>query len=68
MRFLAIFMSLMHWIDLILHILIELNGAHDLAIVSPMLDGSKITKMPFWMIQRAKNEVFGYFLGFGASD
>ena len=68
MSFLAIFMSFVHRIDLILHILIELNGAHDLAMVSPMLDHSKITKMPFWMIQRTKNEVFGYLLGFGASD
>ena len=68
MRFLAIFMSLVHRVDLMLHILIELSGVHDFAIVSPMLDHSNITKMPFWMIQIAKNEVFGHFLEFGASD
>ena len=31
----------------------------------PELDHSIITKMPFWMIQRAKSEVFGHFLEFG---
>ena len=29
------------------------------------LDHSKIRKMHFWMIQSAKNEVFGHFLEFG---
>ena len=29
-----------------------------------MKDHSKITKMHFWMIQRAKKEVFGHFLEF----
>ena len=29
---------------------------------------SKITKMHFWMIQRAKKEVFGHFLEFGMLD
>ena len=57
-----------HRIDSILHILIELNGAHELAMISLMLDHSKFTKMPFWMIQIAKNEVFGHFLELGASD
>ena len=28
----------------------------------------KITKMPFWMIQIAKNEVFSHFLDFNSSD
>ena len=32
------------------------------------LDHSKIRKMHFWMIQRAKNEVFGHFLEFGLLD
>ena len=41
MGFLAIFSSLVHWFDLILHILIGLNGVHELAIVSPMVDHSK---------------------------
>ena len=47
MRFLAIYLSLVHRIDLILHILIKLNGAHELAIVLPMLDHSKVTKNAF---------------------
>ena len=55
-------------IDSILHILIELNGAHELAMISLMLDHSKFTKMPFWMIQIAKNEVFGHFLEFGGLE
>ena len=33
-----------------------------------MLNHSKIRKMPFWMIQIPKNEVFGHFLELGASD
>ena len=33
-----------------------------------MKDHSKITKMHFWMIQKAKNEVFGHFLEFGLLD
>ena len=32
------------------------------------LDHSKIRKMHFWMIQRAKKEVFGHFLEFGLLD
>ena len=43
----AIFLSLVHLIDLISHISIELDGVHELAMVSSMLDHSKITKMPF---------------------
>ena len=33
-----------------------------------MLDHSKVTKMHFWMIQRAKKEVFVHFLEFGLLD
>ena len=33
-----------------------------------MLDHSKIWKMPFWMIQIAKNEVFDHFPELGALD
>ena len=33
-----------------------------------MKDHSKITNIHFWMIQEAKNEVFGHFLEFGLSD
>ena len=68
MSFLAIFLSLVHRIDLILHILMELFGVHHLGIISAMLDHSKISKMPFWMIQIAKNEVLGHFLEFAASE
>ena len=35
--FLAIFLSFVHWIDFILHILIVLNGLYDLVMVSLML-------------------------------
>ena len=38
------------------------------AIISLMQDHSKLAKMYFWMIQRAKIEVFGHFLEFGWSD
>ena len=58
----------MHRIDLILHILIELNGLHAWSSVSVMPGYSETTKMPFWMIQIAKNEVFSHFLEFWASD
>ena len=51
----TIFWSLLCWIDLILHILILLNELDTLAVKSPLLDHSKIKKMPSWMIQRAKN-------------
>ena len=33
-----------------------------------MKDHTKIVKMLFWMIQKSKNEVFGYFLDFGLLD
>ena len=33
-----------------------------------MKDHSKITNIHFWMIQKAKNEVFGHFLEFGLLD
>ena len=58
----------MHRIDFKLHILIVLNDLDKLALISLMSDHSKITKMPFWMIQIAKNEVLGHFLELGASD
>ena len=64
--FLAIFLSFEHRIDSVLHILLELNGVYDFDLLSLMLDHSKIRKMPFWMIQIAKNEVFGHFLEFGS--
>ena len=59
MRFLAIFLSSVHRIGLILHILIELNGLHALASVSLMLDVSKTTKMP---ILNDPNSILAIFL------
>ena len=47
MRFLAIFLGLVHRIDLKLHILIELHGVHHVAIISAMLDHLEITELPF---------------------
>ena len=67
-QLLAIFLSLVHRINLILHILTILNGLNNLAMIWLMLDHSKIRKMHFWMIQRAKKEVFGRFLEFGLLD
>ena len=68
MRFLAIFSSLVRQINLILHILITLNGLNNLADIWLMLDHSKVTKMHFWMIQSAKKQVFGRFLDLGLLD
>ena len=61
MSFFAIFSSLLYRTDLILHILIEVNCVHHSAIVWLMLNHAK---MHFWMIQIAKNNVFGHFLDF----
>ena len=68
MRFLAIFLSLVHRINFKLHILIILNDLDKLAFISPILDHSKVTKISFWMIQGAKKVVFGHFLELRASD
>ena len=68
MRFSAIFLSFIHQMDLKLHIFILLNDLYSWAVILLVLDHSKITKMPFWMIQRAKNEVFDHFLEFGVLD
>ena len=65
MRFLGIFLSLVCRINLILHNLIEMNVRKHLV---HMLNHSKTIRMHFWMIQRAKNELFGHFLEFGLSD
>ena len=53
--------------DLILHNWIVLNVLNNLVTISHMLDHSKTTKNHFWMIQIAKNEVFGHVLEFGLS-
>ena len=65
MGFYTNFWSLVNQIDLIFDILIVLNDFDTWAVISPMLDHSKITKIPFWVIQRAKNDVFDHFLEFG---
>ena len=67
-QLLAIFLSLVHRINLILHILTILNGVNNLVMIWLMLDHSKSRKMHFWMIQRAKTEVFVHFLEFSPSD
>ena len=53
--------------DFILHILIILNVLNNLVTISYMVDHSKPMKNHFWMIQIAKNEVFGHFLELGTS-
>ena len=58
MRILTIFLTLVHRINLILRILIQLNGEQDLTMVSLMLNHSKCTKMPFGMVQITKNGFF----------
>ena len=61
-RFLAIFLSLVCWIDLILHIVIVLNVFPSRQCYQVRKDHSNITKMHFWMIHRAKSEVFGHLI------
>ena len=68
MRFLVIFLSLVHRIDFKLHILIILNDHDTWTVISPMMDHSKIVKMPFWTIQNAKNGFFDHFLVLGLLD
>ena len=68
MRFLAIFLSLVCWIDLILHFVIVLNVFIIQQCYQVMKDPSNITEMHFWMIIRAKNEGFGHFLEFSLLD
>ena len=62
-RFLAIFLRLVCWIDLILHFVIVLNVFIIQQCYQVMKDPSNITEMHFWMIIRAKNEGFGHFDG-----
>ena len=62
-RFLAVFLSLFCWIDLILHFVIVLNVFIIQQCYQVMKDPSNITEMHFWMIIRAKNEGFGHFDG-----
>ena len=65
---LAIFSSLFCWIDLILHIVIELNVLHDLE-TQPGHEGSfKSLKKYYWMIQSAKKWVFDHFHDLGLLD
>ena len=67
-KFLAIFLSLVCWIDLILHIVIVLNVFQHSATLPGHERSFKDHKNTFWMIQRAKKEVFGHFLKFGLLD
>ena len=60
-RFLAIFLSLVCWIDLLLHIVIVLNVFQHKATLSGHDDHSKITEVHFWMIQRAKRRFLAIF-------
>ena len=48
--------------DFILHKVVTLDSANNLATISLMMDHSKVTKIHFWMIQSAKKVVFGNFL------
>ena len=61
-------MILVHRINFKLHILIILNNVDKWAVITPTQDHSKITKMSFWMIKRAKNWVFDHFWEFGQLD
>ena len=62
-RYLAIFLSLVYWIDLILHIVIELN-VFQLSGMLPGHGGSfKDHKMHFWMIRKPKKRGFWPFSG-----
>ena len=68
MRFLAIFLSLVCWIDLILHIVIVLN-VYQLSAMLPGQAGSfKNHKNAFLNDQSDISEVFGHFLEFGLLD
>ena len=67
-RFLVVFWSLVCWIDLILHIVIVLNVFNIRQCYQVMKDHSNIMEMHFWMIHRAKNEVFGHFLELALLD
>ena len=61
-RFLTIVLSLVCWIDLILHIVIVLN-VNQLSAMLPGHEGSfKIYKKASWIAQRDKKEFFGRFL------
>ena len=67
-RFLAIFWSLLCWIDLILHIVIVLN-VFQLSAASPGHEGSfKKYKNAFLNDSKSQKEVFGHFLEFGLLD
>ena len=57
-RFLAVFLSLVCWMELVLHIVIVLNVFQHLGCGAAHAGSFK---MHFWMIQSAKKEVFGYF-------
>ena len=68
MRLLAIILSLVCWIDLILHMMIEFYVFHHSATL-PGHEGSfKSLKKYYWMIQSAKKWVFDHFHDLGLLD
>ena len=67
MRFLAIILRLVSWIDLILHMMIELYVFHHSAILPGHEESFKSLKRAF-LNESAKNEVFGHYLEVGLLD
>ena len=68
MRFLAVFLSLVHPIDLKLHILIILKWSDTWAVISPMLDHHKNAFLDDPKCQKREKEVFDHFLDLGLLD
>ena len=71
-RFLAVFLSLVCWINLISHIVIVINVCQHVYIFRQcyqiVKNIQKSQKMHLWMIQSVKKEVFGHYLDFGMLD
>ena len=66
--FFAIFWSLVCLIEMILHVVIVLNVLHRSATLLGHEGLFTDHKNAFWMIQKAKKEVFGHLLEFGLLD
>ena len=67
-RFLAIFLSLVFWINLILHIVIVLNVLQLSAMLSGHGGSFKDHKNAFLNDPKDQKKVFGHFLEFGLLD
>ena len=68
-RFLAVFLSLVWWINLMSHIVIVLNVCQHSAMLSDRKWSFKRSqKVHLWMIQSVKKEVFGHYPDFGVLD